>query len=94
MLLRVLLTVVLLTVCVALVWSRPGRSRGDPGRRARDDRFPSGVKPLHDTWPESHEGALVQQLAAGEISRSQYLQAMSHLAEGDAARHPLEVPGD
>jgi hypothetical protein len=37
---------------------------------------------------------LVRQLSEGEITRSQYLQAMSCLAERDAARHPLKVPGD
>ena len=93
-LLRVMLTVILLTVCVALVWPRHGRSPGDLGRGARDDRFPSGVKPLRNSWPESLEGVLARQLSIGEITRSQYLQAMSRLAERDAARHPLEVPSD
>jgi hypothetical protein len=36
----------------------------------------------------------VRQLAAGEITRGQYLQAMSRLAERDAKRHPLELPRD
>jgi hypothetical protein len=89
MLLEVSLTVILLAVCAALVW--PRRSCGDP---ARDARFPSGVKPLHDKWPESHEGELARQLSPDEITSAQYLWAMSRLAERDAARHPLEVPGD
>jgi hypothetical protein len=93
-LLSVLLTVILLTVCLALVWPRPGRTRDDPGRGARDDRFPSGVKPLRDYWPENREGGLARQVSAGEIDRFQYVQAMSRLAERDAARHPLEMPGD
>jgi hypothetical protein len=89
MLLEVTLTVILLAVCAALVW--PRRARGDP---ARDARFPSGVKPPHNSWPESDEGELARQLSADEITSSQYLWAMSRLAERDAARHPLEVPGD
>jgi hypothetical protein len=88
-LLRVILAVMLLAVCVALVW--PRRS---PGAAGRDDRFPTGRKPVHDLWPESREGMLVRQLSADEITRLEYLQAMSRLAESDAARHPLEVPGD
>jgi hypothetical protein len=84
-----MLTVLLLAICVALVW--PRRS---PGAAARDDRFPTGRKPLHDSWPESREGILVRQLSADEITRAEYLQAMSRLAERDAARHPLQVPGD
>jgi hypothetical protein len=85
--LRVLLTVILLTVCTALVWPRPGH----PGRGVRDDRHPAGVRPLQDAWPESVEGVLVRQLSTGEIARSQYLQAMACIAGRDAARHPRQV---
>jgi hypothetical protein len=94
MLLRVFLTVVLLAVCVALVWPRHGGSSGDAGRGLRDDRFPSGVQPMQDSWPENPEGVLVRRLSLGEITRPQYLEAMARLAERDAARHRLEVPGD
>ena len=83
---RVVLTLALLTVCAALIWRGPGRGFGDPGRGARDDRFPSGVKPLRETWPESREGMLAQQLTNGEISRSQYARAMSRLAGGFSPR--------
>ena len=89
-LLGVLLTVILLAVCVALVWPRPGHT----GEGSRDVRFPQGVKPAPDSWPANPEGMLVRQLSIGEISRSQYVLAMSHLAEREAARRPLEVPGD
>jgi hypothetical protein len=49
---------------------------------------------VRNYWPENREGGLVRQLSAGEINRFQYVQAMSRLAERDAARHPLDVPGD
>lgn len=83
MLLRVILTVMLLAVCAALVWPRPGR-------RGRDDRFPSGVQPPPGSWPETPEGLLVRRLWAGEMTPAQYQQAMSRLA----AHHPLETPHD
>lgn len=91
MLVELILVVVLLTVCVALIWPGPGRPGGGS---VRDVRFPSGVKPSPDPWPDNPEGTLVRQLQIGEITRSQYLRAMSRLAERDGARHPLEVPGD
>jgi hypothetical protein len=81
-LLEVILTVILLGVCAALVWPR----RGNPGCAARDDRFPSGVRPYQGPWPESREGTLARQLEIGEIDRSQYLRAMSQLAERDTRR--------
>jgi hypothetical protein len=44
--------------------------------------------------PETLEGALVRQLFDHEINGPQYLHAMERLAERDADRHPLSVPGD
>jgi hypothetical protein len=89
-LLRVMLTIVLLAVCVALVWPRPGGL----GRRVWDARSPNGARLPQDSWPESLEGVLARQLTAGRTTRSQYLQAMARLAERDAQRHPLEPPRD
>jgi hypothetical protein len=93
-LLRVILTVILLAVCAALVWSRPGRATSGPGHAVRDDRFPSGVRPPPGSLPESPEGMLVRRLSIGEITASHYLRAMSQLAEHDAARHRLKTPHD
>ena len=87
MLFMVILTVTLLTVC----WPRSGPGPA-PGRGARGDKSPPAGKPSLDSRPDSLEGVLVWQLAVGEITRPQYLQAMSRLAERDAKRHPLEVP--
>jgi len=44
--------------------------------------------------PETLEGVLVKQLLDDEINRLQYRRAMQRLAERDADRHPLAVPGD
>jgi hypothetical protein len=88
----VILTAILLTICVVSVWPWPGDSPGAAGRRARGDKSPPADKSSHGSLPESLEGVLVRQLAVGEITRPQYLQAMSRLAERDAERHPLEVP--
>jgi hypothetical protein len=88
--LRVMLTMILLMVCVALLWPRPGGSVRD----ARVARSSPGAKLTENSRPVSVEGVLVGQLVAGRITRGQYLQAMSDLAQRDAQRHPLEAPRD
>lgn len=42
--------------------------------------------------PESLEGVLTAQLAAGAITCGQYVKAMEGLAARDDERHPLAVP--
>jgi hypothetical protein len=89
----VMFLILVVAICMVVAWPPPGDSPGGAGRDARDDPSPAGT-PSHEAQPESLEGVLVRQLAAGEITRAQYLQAMSRLAERDAVRHPLEVPRD
>ena len=53
-----------------------------------------GVAAASAPKPETLEGALVRQLFDHKINGVQYLRAMERLAERDADRHPLSVPGD
>ena len=62
------------------------------GERAADDA--GTVRAARSPAPESLEGALVTQLAAGAINRRQYLRAMELVAARDAVRHPMSVPSD
>ena len=92
MLLMVILTALLLSIWSVWILSRFAGSPGATGGRARGDNSPPAGEMSRDFRPESLEGVLVQQLATGEITRPQYLQAMNRLAERDAERHPLRVP--
>ncbi len=51
-------------------------------------------RPRPPATPESIEGVLVGQLAAGAIDRRQYLRAMEFVARRDAGRHPMRVPSE
>ena len=51
-------------------------------------------RPRPPAGPQSVEGVLVAQLAAGAIGRHQYLRAMEFVARRDAERHPMRVPSD
>lgn len=86
MLFVLLFTIVLISVCVALVWPRHGDLPEVTG-------LPTAHAP-RTTAPETLEGIVVGQLMTGGISRQQYRRAMCHLAARDAERHPLEVPPD
>ncbi|BCJ49066.1 hypothetical protein Asp14428_05410 [Actinoplanes sp. NBRC 14428] len=83
MLLTLVLTVALIGACVSVLWPWNGVEPDDKGEPAA---------PVRE--PETLEGALVSQLAAGEISRGQYARAMERLAARDDERHPLAVPPD
>ena len=78
-------TVLVLSVCAVLVWSRVLCE-------------PSAARPWRAEVPTpgevtaSLEGVLAAQLAAGDITHNQYLQAMERVAAGDVFRHPLVVP--
>jgi len=69
---------------------------GDPGpaTRAPAAPQPDPVRAPSPAPPESLEGALVAQLAAGAITRAQYLRAMEFIALRDDSRDPLEMPSD
>ena len=81
MLFTILLVLVLTGACVALAW---------PALKTADDPAEPGTVP--EPGPESLEGVLVVQLAAGEITRAQYQHALAGLAARDEERHPLAVP--
>jgi hypothetical protein len=68
---------------------------GQPSRArvaaARPDPAPPQRAPAP---PDSLEGALVAQLAAGAITRAQYLRAMEFIALREDCRDPLDMPSD
>jgi len=80
--------VLVLSICSVSVWSRVIR---EPAA-ARPWR--AEVAPPPGEVVVSTEGVLTAQLAAGDITNDQYLQAMGRLAAGDEFRHPLVVPPD
>jgi hypothetical protein len=80
--------VLVLSVSSVAVWSRGVR---EPAA-ARPWR--AEVAPPPDEVAASTEGVLTAQLAAGDITHEQYLQAMERLAASDEFRHPLVVPPD
>jgi hypothetical protein len=78
-----LIFTVTFVVCAKLVWPRR-----DDGPHADTVR----AAPGRPDGPESLEGALVNQLATGAITRGQYARAMEQLAARDEERHPMSVP--
>ncbi|MEV4640033.1 hypothetical protein AB0J80_22055 [Actinoplanes sp. NPDC049548] len=86
MLLTLIITVALLAAFVQVLWP-------DPTDRPDGSDAGSGAgEPARE--PETLEGALVAQLATGDITRRQYVRAMEILAARDDERHPLAVPPD
>jgi hypothetical protein len=61
-------------------------------KTGRPSSAPADAGPAAPAEPESVEGMLVGQLAAGEISRRRYIRAMERLAARDDKRHPVAVP--
>jgi hypothetical protein len=90
MLFAFLLLACLIMACVVKMRSDLRRAARDAGGGAAGATGPSAP----DRSPQTLEGVLSGQLVAGQITRSQYRQAMASLAARDAERHPLEVPPD
>jgi hypothetical protein len=89
-----LLVVGLLGVCVASVWPGSRGSPGPAGRTIRSKTDPRSPATTSSSKPESLEGVLVSQLAAGEITSRQYLRTMESLAAREDERNPMSVPSD
>ncbi|KUL23512.1 hypothetical protein ADL15_45910 [Actinoplanes awajinensis subsp. mycoplanecinus] len=75
---------VFLTAAVAFWPEAAPRTDAGPGQGSTGDDSHTG--------PTTPEGTLTRQLLAGEISRPQYRQALTRLAERDDQRHPMSVP--
>jgi hypothetical protein len=91
MLVLAVILAALFPIVVVAVW--PGKYDHDHAvASARSDGGPA-LEPSKGR-PESLEGVLVAQLLHGEISGSQYRQAMAGVADRDAARHSDAVPPD
>jgi hypothetical protein len=88
MIFMLVLTVILLAMVAATVWSAV--TDKEPGGAAAQDTEPAPVP----ATPETLEGVLARQVVEGEITASQYRRAVHRLAERDADRHPLSVPSD
>ena len=88
MIFLVLLAVTLVAMVAVTIWSAVADTRS----AAADE--PPGVDPRVPAVaePETLEGVLARQLLDGEITATQYRQAVQRLAERDADRHPLSVP--
>jgi hypothetical protein len=84
MLFVALFSAAVLLLCVVFVWP----SIGDV-----TETITHADSPLVSE-PGSPEGRLVTQLAAGQLTRAQYLLAMEDLAARENDRHPLAVPPD
>ena len=84
MLFLILFVSLVVTICMVTVWSRPVAAK-DPASKPDIPRA---------TEPESLEGVLVAKLLAGDISTTQYRNAIEGLAARDEDRHPLSVPPD
>ncbi|MFF5084534.1 hypothetical protein ACFY36_46465 [Actinoplanes sp. NPDC000266] len=91
MVVAVLVILLALMIGVMVSWFRvlpsaepfPAPSEPSPASAASS---PSASAPS----PESLEGALAAQLAAGAITRRQYLRAMEWVALREEERHPME----
>jgi hypothetical protein len=94
MLFALLLAVFLFAACAYCVWPRSGGSAGTAGSwsPSKGGSASPGTAGGPAPKPDSLEGVLVTQLAAGEINRWQYLRAMELLAARDDERHPLTAP--
>lgn len=88
-----LLTLVLGALIIFAVWCavRDGLELPKVGRKPgahAQPRIDRAAGPL----PDSLEGALVRQLATGEITRGQYRKAMARIAAREEERCPMSVP--
>ena len=88
MIFMLVLTVILLAMVAATVWSAVTDTT--PGE---DDKPEKAAAPA-PAAPESLEGVLVRQLLDGEITGPQYRRAVHRRAQRDADRHPLAVPSE
>jgi len=91
MLLLTMLFMTLVGACLYLIWPALGALSAAKRSGAQVAAEPQAAG---QRSPESLEGALVAQLAAGEISRGQYQRAMEQAAARDEDRHPLTIPPD
>jgi uncharacterized membrane protein len=90
MIFMLVLTVILLALVAATVWSAvtdtTAGEHDQPEQGADTAPVPAP--------PETLEGVLVRQLLDGEITGPQYRRAVHRLAQRDADRHPLSVPSE
>jgi hypothetical protein len=90
MIFMLVLTVILLAMVAATVWSAvTDTEAGEAGAATKD----AEAVPVPAT-PETLEGVLARQLMDGEITGAQYRRAVHRLAQRDADRHPLSVPSE
>ena len=88
MIFMVLLTITLAAVVVATAWSAVKDADDTEAQATEAEAVPVPAV------PETLEGVLARQLLDGEITGPQYRRAVQRLAERDADRHPLSVPGE
>lgn len=91
MLLLMMLIATMAGACLYAIWTMLGSlsTGGKPsGGPAAEE--PPATRRRHKL--DSLEGALVAQLAAGEITGRQYQRAMEQAAARDDERHPLAIP--
>jgi len=88
MLLMILFTLVSAGILGYAIWP----AARDSWKNGQSASTPADAGPASASEPESVEGVLVGQLAAGGISRRQYIRAMERVAARDDKRHPVVVP--